>query len=310
MANNNPNNNSKPKKKDRVSEAIILAGIIIAIALLMSNSMFKVTGTYIIGSSPNATVNINITSEPKAWNTECSFNTIPGTDCLVLSANNPDVDNSGSKEDVWEGGGLMTYLTTAQTYIVVSTSTDDTVTGIGARTALVACLNEDFVQTLEVINLNGTTPVETTIECIRPIVLVILTGGSSEFNEGFITATSSVTGDLQIAMGVEESISKNSQFTVPANQTMIIKQITLGATKIGGQTPIVNIKGKRRVIGTSIWTETFNERIDTSVSDRITLMQPIGNEFNEKTDFRLEVTTTADNTDVTARIYMVFRDNE
>ena len=240
----------------------------------------------------------------------CSFDFIEGTDCLVLSSHNPDVDNSGSKEDLWEGGGLMTYLTVAQKYNISSTSIQDNSTGTGLRLLFVRGLDENYTVQTEIITMDGLTVVQTVNEYIRPMFIAGVSGGSEETNLGIITATSANTGDLQIQMDVDEAISKNSQFTVPDGEVMIIKKIMIGATKSGGQSPIVQVKGRVRFFGTNIWIETFDFKLDTSVNDILIIDQPISNMLVSRSDFRLEVTTSTDNVDVTARTWMIFRPNE
>lgn len=57
------NNISKKKPKDYISEAIIIGAIIIAVALLVNISSFELQGLYLVGASPNATVQSNITND-------------------------------------------------------------------------------------------------------------------------------------------------------------------------------------------------------------------------------------------------------
>ena len=261
------------------------------------------------GGCANTSLSVTDTSGLDFLN-GCSFDTIVGTDCLVLSAHNPDVDNSGTKEDIWEGGGLMVYLTTAQKYNISSTSTDDDFGGIGITTLFVRGLNSTFDIVDEVIIMDGTTTVQTVNEYIRPVFLAGVGAGSAENNLGIITATSAITGDLQIQMDEDEGLSKNSQFTVPRGQTMIIKKVQISATKSGGQSPIVQVKGRIRFFGTNVWIETFDFKLDTSVSDSLVIDQPISNMIAERADFRIEVTTTTDNVDVTSRSWLIFRSND
>lgn len=326
------NNISKKKPKDYISEAIMIGAIIIAVALLMNTSIFKIEGSYIVGQSPNTSLNtiicdpsnssncVNVTEGqinslitnnasrliPIAdFDTLCSFDVIPGASCLVFTGHNPDVDDSGSQEDVWEGGGLLEYQTVAELQNISSTDPDDTVGGTGARTLFVQCLNENFTLVSELVSLNGTTTVQTVNECIRNRFIAVFTSGSSGFNEGTITATSADSGLLQVQMDETEAFDKNSQFTVEAGHTAIIKKVMFSTTKSGGQSPIVEFKGKIRFFGSNTWTETYDFKIDTSVSDNLIMDNPISNQLSEKTDFRIEVTSTTDNVDVNARIWLV-----
>jgi len=244
------------------------------------------------------------------YNTECSFGVIENVACTILSIHNPDVDNSGSKEDIWEVGGLMTYLTVAEKYNISSTDPDDTLLGSGARTLLISGLNSSYDRVAETINLDGTNTVQSIIEYIRPTVIVVNSAGTSQNNEGVISAMSANSGHAQLQIDSEESLSKSSHFTVPRGETMILKNLIFGATKGGGQNPIVEFRGKRMIFGSNVWTETFDFKLDTSVENYLHIPQSISNEFPEKSDFRVEAQTSIDNTDVEGRIYMMYRKME
>ena len=111
-------------------------------------------------------------------------------------------------------------------------------------------------------------------------------------------------------MDEDEAISKNSQFTVPINHTMIIKKIQIGVTKGGGQAPIVQVKGKVRFLNSNIWIETFDFKLDTSVADILIIDNPISNMLVGGSDFRLEVTADKDNVDVTSRTWLIIREDD
>ena len=247
-------------------------------------------------------------SESKDFYFELTSDQIDGHFAQSYSAHNADVDNSGSKEDIWEGDGLMTYLTTAQKYNITSTDADDTVGGTGGQLLILVGLNSTYDFVTEFINLDGTNTVQSVNEFIRPRVITAITAGSTGYNEGTITAISADTGDLQLQIDAEESTSKNSHFTVPRGHTAFFSQGLLSTTKTGGQTPIVEFKGKIRInqFANASWIETFDVKIDTEVNDHIMLDQLLPNPLVEKTDFRIEVTTTHDNTDVNARLSFIF----
>ncbi len=272
------------------------------ILLLISVCMLFVAGC------ANTPVFLN---DPTDFYFAISADEIPGQFAQSFTAHNPDVDNSGSREDIWEGGGEMVYLTTAQKYNISSTSTNDTLTGTGGRTLFVVGLNASFDFVTEFLVLDGTNTVQTVNEYIRPRTISVITAGSEEFNVGIITATSAVTGDVQLVMDAEEGTSKNTHFTVPRGHQGFLKQVIFSATKSGGQAPIVEFKGKIRfnLFENASWIETFDLKIDTSVNDHIDLNQITPNSLPEKTDFRIEVTTSHDNVDVNARIYFIFIEN-
>ncbi len=240
---------------------------------------------------------------------DCSFDLIVGTDCLVLSAHNPDLDNSGSQEDIWEGGDLMVYQTVAQKYNISSTSANDAAGGTGVTLIFVRGLDENFVTVEEVLTMNGSNTIQTVNSYLRPVFIAGINAGSSQTNEGIITATTETTGDLQIQMDEGEGLSKNSQFTVPINHTMLVKSILISVTKVGGQSPIVQIKGMVRLFQSNVWIETFDVKVDTSVSDGRTVELPVSNMISGGSDFRIEGTSTHDNVDVTTRSALIIKQN-
>jgi len=263
------------------------------------------------GCAP-ATVAIGISETTPNYELLVSTDRTFGVQAQVYSAHNPDVDNSGSKEDIWEGGGLLEYLEVAQQMVLVSTDADDTANGTGAWGIFLICIDENWDFAQELIPLNGTTPVISTIKCIRPRNINVIQAGSSGYNEGTITSTSLNTSTLQDQMNAEESTSKNSHISVPRGFTLVLNQLLLSTTKTGGQTPIVEFKGKIRLgnIPNASWIQTLDVKIDTSLNDHLIINNFIQNELNEMSDYRLEVTTTQDNTDVNARLWWYFIEND
>ncbi len=288
---------------------IVVLGIVTM--LLLSGCLQRVPDVY-VGSNEIKVINTADEIIPTLdFLTSCSFDLMDGVSCLAFTGHNPDVDNSGSQEDVWEGGGLLVYQSVAEIQNITSTDIDDTDGGTGAQSLLFSCLNADYVVVTELITMNGTSTVQSANECIRNRFVAVFTSGSSGFNEGIITVTSADSNLLQVQMDIGEAFDKNSQFTVAANHTAIIKQVLFSATKTGGgQSPIVEFKGKIRFFGSNTWTETYDFKIDTAVGFFLAMENPISNQLSGKTDIRTEVTTTQDNTDVNVRFFIIEVENE
>ncbi len=279
--------------------------LLLGIVLLMGCSN---TSIAVFDEPVNTTVtNTAVQLVPMAdFDTICSFDLNPNVACLVFTGHNPDIDNSGGREDLWEGGGLLQYQSVAELQNITSTDSDDTVNGTGAQLLILQCLNASFLVETEFINLDGTNTVQSTLECIRIRFAAVSLSGSSEFNEGIITITSADSNLLQAQMDSGEAFTKNSQFTVQANHTGIIKNIMFSATRTGGgQEPVVNFKGKIRFFESNTWVETFNFKIDTSINDHLIMDNPISNQITARTDIRIEATSTNDNTDGNARIFII-----
>ncbi len=71
---------------------------------------------------------------------------------------NPDID--ASLETVWAQGGLYTYLSSASTLYISSSSTADTAAGTGARNVTVFGLDADWNEVSVTVDLSGYTGVQ------------------------------------------------------------------------------------------------------------------------------------------------------
>jgi hypothetical protein len=138
---------------------------------------------------------------------------------------NADVD---ADEDVWEGGGNLTWAAEADTTTVVSTSADDQVAvdlegeendiaaGTHAWTVEVVGLDANYAVVREVVGMMGVTPVQLATEYLRILDMRVLTAGTSETNSGIITANIGASGVMSIAAGQGEQHA--AAYTAPARQ--------------------------------------------------------------------------------------------
>ena len=126
--------------------------------------------------------------------------------------------------DIWDAGRDVVgdaifdypFLTSAETLDIVSSSTDDTSAGIGARTLRIQGLNADYEEIQEIITLNGTTNVPTTQPYLRVNNVRVLSAGSAGFNIGKITAISQSSASRVAQINPIENKSLMAIFTVPA----------------------------------------------------------------------------------------------
>lgn len=133
-----------------------------------------------------------------------------------------------TQQDIWQQGGVKTWLTAAETMDIVSTDTvNDIATGTGARSVRVTGLDTNFAPLVEVVAL-GAAPV-TTVGLFRRInfLEVFTTGTYGGSNLGTITATGSTTATVQAAMVIGQGISAGSHYTVKAGFTAQILRVSL-----------------------------------------------------------------------------------
>ena len=75
-----------------------------------------------------------------SWAINISAGNVDGVSYIEKFGMNIDVD--GNKETIWDGGGIYTYIETAETVTVTSSSGQDNPTGTGARNVVIQGLNQ------------------------------------------------------------------------------------------------------------------------------------------------------------------------
>jgi len=228
---------------------------------------------------------------------------------LIIRGHNPDIDTA-AEEDLWEAGGTLSYLTSAETMDIVSTSTNDaSPSGTGGRTVLVSGVDGSHNAITEIVALNGTTDVETTATFLRVNSMALLTAGSTSTHAGSITATASSAATVQCQIETGEGLSQNSQYTVALNTTAYIMQIELNAAKIsGGGSPEVEFHGLARQRGVSAdapFIQLFDKHLDTAVSVELDVVLPFPFKAPQKTDIKITATTNTNNTEARIRMYAI-----
>lgn len=143
---------------------------------------------------------------------------------------NFDIDNA--LETIWASGGLYTYLTSASTLYVSSSSANDTAAGTGAQNVTISGLDADYNEVSITVDLNGQTAVQLGLvnNWIRVNRGFVNTAGTTESNEGVIYVGTEAapaggvpaTPYTTIAIGDNQSLM--ALWTVPANYTAYVLQ--------------------------------------------------------------------------------------
>jgi hypothetical protein len=122
-----------------------------------------------------------------------------------------------AREDIWNAGGVLQFLSSAETMSVVSTSAadDGSPAGTGANTIIILGINDNFDPISEIVVMNGLTPVVTSNSFLRINNIRVLTAGTGGTNAGIITATASTAVTTQGQILANEGQSAKSQMTIP-----------------------------------------------------------------------------------------------
>jgi len=138
---------------------------------------------------------------------------------------------------VWENATAYTYITSASTLTLVSTSaSDDT----SAR-VLISGLDSSFNIITETLALNGTTNVTTVNSYFRVNSMTLVSAGSSQTtNVGTITLKQSANTVSQIAIGIGRS--QSTVYTVPAGYSFYLDMVEVNTSNTYAGTTIMTYK--------------------------------------------------------------------
>lgn len=123
--------------------------------------------------------------------------------------------------DLWEGPtGTYVFPTVAQRMAVVSTSASDTLAGTGMQKLMIHYLDANYAPQIEIVTLNGLTPVNTTATNILRINSVHATQvGSSGAGVGAISVTNTGGTVTYGFISAGTNTARQAIYTVPANVT-------------------------------------------------------------------------------------------
>lgn len=150
---------------------------------------------------------------------------VAGVSSVKISGRNSDVD-SGSPEDVWEGGGVWVEPTTGQVHDIVSDDANDAAAGTGAQTVRVSGLVAG-IEATENISMNGTTPVTTVNSYDIIHELKVIAAGTLGANVGTITATAQTDATLQIQINPLNNRSLQAIYKVPNDKTAYMSNMNV-----------------------------------------------------------------------------------
>ena len=216
---------------------------------------------------------------------------------------NNDVD-TGSEEIIASWGGSFTPPTSPDTLTIVSSNLNDTNSdGSGLKSIVITGIDENRDSQIEVVSLNGTTPVVTQNEWLGVNRIAPFLCGSSKANEGTIAATHTSSGMQLAEMPQGETVTQQCMFYVQRNHTFLLDWIHINVLKIsgGGGDPEVTIKGYVYSPVANANIQIFKAKIDTAVENTIELNPYEPFPITESSVLYFTAETDRDNTSVDVR---------
>lgn len=149
---------------------------------------------------------------------------------------------SGAVTDqmIWSNGGFVGPAIGGVQMSAVSTSANDSSVGVGIRTAEVHYLDTDLVEQMEIVTLNGTTPVTMTATDVYFInEFHVLTFGSNKQASGDITVYNGSDVYAEILTG--ENVQFTSAKMVPSGKVFYLAGAIAGSSSTNSDAR-VNVK--------------------------------------------------------------------
>ncbi len=217
---------------------------------------------------------------------------IPGMGSFFASGINPLV--RADWETVWPIGGLYPWPQVAATIDIVSDNAADTLAGTGAKQVRIDGLDFNWASVNEVVDMNGTTPVQTTNQYIRVNRIRVVQAGSNEANVGTISADHFVEGTLQ-TIEPQYNSSRAAIFSIPAgfNAGLLSYYISLFASSQVSLAEAVFLAHREDQPYAVLVSDLLPNPADIDVNLRVPFFLP------EKTDLEVITTTDTGNRDST-----------
>jgi len=243
-------------------------------------------------------------TRPTKFEYEVALGRRQGATTWNLFGFNGDVDIG--TEVLGAQGGTFTFLTAASTLTIVSSSTDDdgSPAGTGANSLVIYGIDANRVSQIEVITLNGTTPVVTTTTWLGVNRAAIYLAGSTYNNVGNITITATTGGSVQAYIPATKGSTQQLIFFTQADHQLLLDWIVLDAERLagGGSNPRVQFRGWVWSAVSNAKYEVIYSLLDLNIESEhvYNTTQPFV--IGEKSAFWIEATTDVNNTIVSGRL--------
>ncbi len=230
---------------------------------------------------------------------------IPGVEQVYKFGRNPDIDaGAGATETVWGGGGIYAFPAAAEVLSVASADDDDNgATAGGALTLFIKGLDANYAEISETITLSGTAASTTSNAFLRVETAYVTTAGGTDANTGALTCTN-VSADTVFTIPANQGRTTLGVYTVPAGKTAYMTTMIITVSRLAAATVDVDIMAREGGVNPFVLRGEFA----SSVGESQALFQsPIV--FTEKTDIRMDATSTSANTQVSVSFDICLLDN-
>lgn len=215
-------------------------------------------------------MNLNNNTKITEFTTEVALDNVLNVSTWNKWGYNNDVD-TGSEEIIASWGGVWQPPTAAETVDFVSTSANDTSGGTGLNSIVIYGIDENRESIIEVLTLNGLTPVTTVntyfgVNRVAPFLC-----GTNKANVGTIGGSQTTSGIILAEMPIGETVIQQAIFHVQTGYTFLITSLHINVIKIsgGGGHPTVTVRGWVWSPVANANIQIFKAKIDTQIENTV-----------------------------------------
>lgn len=240
-----------------------------------------------------------IAVRPTSYNTEVALSRRQGHVLWNKFGYNADVDIGTEVVASW--GGTFTPITTASVLSIVSTDATDDDGNTGCNSVVIYGLDANRDAVIEVVTLNGTTPVVTTSTWLGVNRVAMYLCGTGKVNAGTITVTETAGSTTMAQMPAAGGVTQQCIFYVPRNHNFIMEWLYANSLRQSGADPKVTIKIWAFSTANNGNQEVFRGSLDTSVSTQLDISPQLPFPVSESSVVWMEATTDKNDTIISGR---------
>lgn len=158
---------------------------------------------------------------------------VPGRANVTVFGYVAGVTGASLPINIWDGNTLRPVAFANESLQVRSDNANDTAAGTGARTVLIVGLDSNFNEIIQVITLNGVTPVAVPTQLMRRNTFVVLSAGSNRANVGNIILETTAAA-LRDRISAGKSIQRSAHYTVKTGHSLWLQNFVFTMAKAGG----------------------------------------------------------------------------
>lgn len=256
---------------------------------------------YNTDGQPEVRVTNSVTLTSAPWYLQVARGLVTGCTYESRSAFNPNC-SANAATSIWVEGGIYPYATwdgTAQKLYIISTSASDT-----GQTIAINGLDSNYNHIDETIVTNGTTAVTTTKNFLRIHTAVITSSNTPNVGEITFRLASGV-GTVVAHIGAGLSVTKLSQYTVPAGYTAYITYGDCTTFRTGSGNIGARLNMMVRPYGGTFFSAFTAEVVNGYYRNDFTIPMMLP----EKTDVDVQIIADGNNTQTTTNYQILLIQN-